>query len=215
MVNRLWTDHAGCLASPTLIYFIKFGLSNFKPEDVRQIYDFAKSKGYVLPTVYQGNYNPVARHYDKILFPLLRELKIAFYAYSPLAGGFLVKDAETLRKGGGVGRWDPNGRVGELYHHQYNRPLLVEALSEWESIANDAGISKAALAYRWVAYNSTLKSEYGDGIIIGASRHQQLLETLRAIEDGPLEASIAKKIDRVWDLVKDQAPVDSYHRRNL
>ncbi|KAL2059052.1 hypothetical protein ABVK25_000344 [Lepraria finkii] len=105
-----------------------FGLSNFKPEDVRQIYDFAKSKGYVLPTVYQGNYNPVARHCDKILFPLLRELKIAFYAYSPLAGGFLVKDAETLRKGGGVGRWDPNDRVGELYHHHYNRPLLVEAL---------------------------------------------------------------------------------------
>ena len=199
----------------TLMFFIKFGLSNFKPEDVKQIYDVAKSKGYVLPTVYQGNYNPVARHYDTLLFPLLRELKIAFYAYSPLAGGFLVKDAEILRKGGGVGRWDPNDRIGAIYHHQYNRPLLVEALSEWESIANDAGVSKAALAYRWVTYNSTLKPEYGDGITIGASRHQQLLETLRAIEDGPLEASIVKRIDKVWDWVKDQAPVDNYHRGNL
>ena len=126
-----------------------------------------------------------------------------------------MKDAEILRKGGGVGRWDPNDRIGAIYHHQYNRPLLVEALSEWESIANDAGVSKAALAYRWVTYNSTLKPEYGDGIIIGASRHQQLLETLRAIEDGPLEASIVKRIDKVWDLVKDQAPVDNYHRGNL
>ena len=192
----------------TLMIFIKFGLSNFTPEDVRQIYDFAKSKGYVLPTVYQGNYNPVARHYDTTLFPLLRELKIAFYAYSPIAGGFLVKDAETFRNGGGVGRWDPNDRIGAIYHQQYNRPLLVEALSEWESIANDAGVSKAALAYRWVTYNSTLKPEYGDGIIIGASRHEQLLETLRAIEDGPLETSIAKRIDKFWDLVKEQAPVD-------
>ena len=94
-------------------------------------------------------------------------------------------------------------------------PCLLRHFSEWESIANDAGVSKAALAYRWVTYNSTLKSEYGDGIIIGASRHQQLLETLRAIEDGPLEASIAKKIDEVWDLVKDQAPIDIYHRRDL
>ncbi|KAK4695091.1 aflatoxin B1 aldehyde reductase, partial [Lecanoromycetidae sp. Uapishka_2] len=191
--------------------FKHFGLSNFRPEDVRKIYDYAKSKGFVLPTVFQGNYNPVARHYDTTLFPLLRELKIAFYAYSPLAGGFLVKDAGTLRSGGGRGRWDPKQRVGKLYHDRYSRPSLLDALSEWESIANDAGVSKSALAYRWVSYNSMLKLENGDGIIIGASRHGQLEETLRSIEDGPLDAKIVKRIDGVWDMVKDEAPTDNYH----
>jgi aryl-alcohol dehydrogenase-like predicted oxidoreductase len=78
-------------------YALEFGLSYYKPRQVREVYDFAKSKGYVLPTVYQGNYNPVARHYDFTLFPLLRELEIAFYACSPLAGKFSVKGAETLR----------------------------------------------------------------------------------------------------------------------
>ena len=189
----------------------KFGLSNFKADDVKKIYDFAKSRGYVLPTIYQGNYNPVGRHCDTTLFPLLRELQIAFYAYSPLAGGFLVKDPEIFRSGGGQGRWDPNERVGAIYQHQYNKFKLVAALSEWDSIANDAGLSKAALAYRWVTYNSMLKPEFGDGIIIGASRTQQLEQTLHDIEEGPLEASIAKRIDIVWDLVKDQAPIDNYH----
>ncbi|CAD6579997.1 MAG: hypothetical protein ASARMPREDX12_009430 [Alectoria sarmentosa] len=188
-----------------------FGLSNFKPEDVRRVYNYAKSKGYVLPTVFQGNYNPVARHYDTTLFPLLRELNIAFYAYSPLAGGFLVKDAQTLHTGGGQGRWDPTSRVGQMYNARYARPSLLEALSEWEAIANEARVSKAALAYRWVMYNSKLSTEHGDGIIIGASRGAQLEETLRAIEDGPLDESIAKRVDKVWELVKDEAPIDNYH----
>ena len=144
----------------------QFGLSNFKPEDVRRVYDYAASKGYVLPTVFQGNYNPVARHYDKTLFPLLRELNIAFYAYSPLAGGFLVKDAETLSTGGGQGRWDPSSRVGKVYNEKYTKPSLLKALSEWEAIADEARVSKAALAYRWVTYNSTLSAGHGDGIIV-------------------------------------------------
>ena len=46
---------------------------------------------------------------------------------------------------------------------------------------------------------------------IGASRGSQLEEALRAIEDGPLDESIAKRVDNVWELVKDEAPVDMYH----
>lgn len=225
---------------------------------MRRVYDYAKSKGYVLPTVFQGNYNPVARHYDTTLFPLLRELNIAFYAYSPIAGGFLVKDAQTLNTGGGQGRWDPNTYSGKVYNDRYTKPSLLEALSEWEAIANEARVSKAALAYRWVMYNSKLS--HGDGIIvrifrthifrpkpnlgsrdiacrvhtpetcleaqaflfkmyadpeicmqIGASRGSQLEETLRAIKDGPLDEGIAKRVDEIWKLVKDEAPIDNYH----
>ena len=133
---------------------------------MRRVYDYAASKGYVLPTVFQGNYNPVARHYDTTLFPLLRELNIAFYAYSPLTGGFLVKDAHTLESGGVQGRWNPSSGVGKVYNGSYTKPSLLEALSEWEAIANEARVSKAALAYRWVMYNSKLNAEHGDGIIV-------------------------------------------------
>lgn len=56
----------------------RFGLSNFLAKDVKTIYDFSKQKGYVLPSVYQGNYSAVARRQDAELFPTLRELNIAF-----------------------------------------------------------------------------------------------------------------------------------------
>lgn len=87
----------------------------------------------------------------------------------------------------------------------------MQALAEWQAIAEEAGTSKAALAYRWVTYNSILKPEHGDGIILGASAVQQLEETLKSLEQGPLPESVVTKIDRIWKLVKDEAHVDTYH----
>ena len=46
---------------------------------------------------------------------------------------------------------------------------------------------------------------------IGATRGAQLEETLRAIEDGPLDGVVAKRIDEMWELVQAEAPVDNYN----
>lgn len=47
---------------------------------------------------------------------------------------------------------------------------------------------------------------------IGATRASQLEETLMAIGDGPLDETIAKRIDNLWELVKEEAPIDNYHQ---
>ena len=167
------------------------------------------SKGYVLPSVYQGNYNPVSRLNEAELFPLLRKLKMSFYAYSPLAGGFLVKTPEFLAAGN-QGRWDKSASYGELYHKLYNKPSMLQALNQWEAISKESGIDKAALAYRWVTFNSHLTTKFGDGIIIGAGRLSQLEETLKWLEDGPLDSKATQQIDKVWDAVKHEAPFDNY-----
>ena len=74
-------------------------------------------------------------------------------------------------------------------------------------------MSKAALAYRYVAYNSALSNQYGDSIIIGASRTSQLEETLKAIEEGPLDEKTCARIDELWENVKDVAPLDNYNHK--
>lgn len=61
--------------------FKRFGISNYTPEEVEQIVKICEEKGYVKPTVYQGQYNPIVRGGEKDLFPVLRKHKIAFYAY--------------------------------------------------------------------------------------------------------------------------------------
>ena len=95
---------------------------------------------------------------------------------------------------------------------QYSKPAYLEALSQWEQIAKDEGVSKADLAYRWVKYNSPLDAKHGDAIIIGASSAQQLKETLGSISKGPLSEKAVKAIDGVWETIKHEAPLDNYHR---
>jgi len=190
--------------------FKHFGLSNFSPEQVQEAYDTAKKHNWVLPTVYQGNYSAVARHSEDKLFPVLRKLKISFYAYSPIAGGFLVQSADKIKAGTTGGRFDRNTSIGHMYHRLYSKPALLDALSEWEKIASEAKVSKAAMAYRWVAYHSALKPELGDGIVIGASKTTQLEETLKTLKDGPLDEKTAAAIAKIWDTVKHEAPIDNY-----
>lgn len=59
----------------------KFGISNHSPEEVEQFVKISEEKGYLKPTVYQGQYNPIVRGGEKELFPILRKHNIAFYAY--------------------------------------------------------------------------------------------------------------------------------------
>lgn len=177
---------------------------------MQRIYDICERESYPLPTVYQGNYNPVARHIEADLFPLLRRLNIAFNAYSPLAGGFLVKDA-SLVTGQGQGRWAADNQIGQIYRSMYGKPALLEALREWDAIAREAGVSRSALAYRWVLYHSALKGEFGDGCIVGSTKTAQLEETVRDVRDGPLPAGAVERIERIWKAVEHQAPVDNYN----
>lgn len=67
--------------------FERFGISNYKAEEVEEIVKISKEKGYVLPTVYQGLYNSIARAPEKPLIPVLRKHGISYYCYNPLGGG--------------------------------------------------------------------------------------------------------------------------------
>lgn len=109
------------------------------------------------------------------------------------------------------GRFDTSTRIGQIYDKMYNRPALRDILAEWDAISKESGISKAALAIRWVAFHSAMDGKrYGDRIIMGARKPQQLREMLEAVKAGPLQEGIANRIDAIWKFVKDEAPGDAY-----
>lgn len=97
-----------------------------------------------------------------------------------------------------------------MYLGSYGRPTIQEALGEWEEIAKAAGVMKAALAYGWVAYHSAPGNE--DAFAFGACTLKQLEESLIAYEEGPLPAEIVKRVEGIWELLKDEAPIDNFHR---
>ncbi|ROV93660.1 hypothetical protein VPNG_08859 [Cytospora leucostoma] len=191
--------------------FRRFGVSNFSAEEVRAVHAYSKENGYVLPTVYQGNYNAISRVIETTLFPVLRELGIAFYAYSPIAGGFLTKSRSALEEGTEVGRFTKNDAgLAKLYRSLYFKPRLLEGLDKWEEVASLQGVPKAELAYRWVYYHSSIRPELGDTLILGAGKAEQITQTVESLKKGPLKPEVVRGIDEIWELVKEDAFVDNF-----
>ncbi|KAJ6024669.1 alcohol dehydrogenase [Penicillium herquei] len=191
--------------------FETFGLSNFTPEEVNEVVRVAKENDFILPKVYQGNYNLVSRHIEADLFPVLRRHGIAFFAYSPIAGGFLTKTRAQLVEGTkGDGRWDPLSPMGAVYHKIYSKPSFFQALDEWNAISESSGIPKAELAYRWITFHSNLDARLGDGLVIGASSTDQLKRTVAALKNGSLPDSVVQRISAIWDIVKNDALANNF-----
>jgi aflatoxin B1 aldehyde reductase len=188
--------------------FKRLGLSNYTGDQVQEVYDVAKSKGYVLPTVFQGNYSAVSRKPETVLLPTLRKLGISYYVYSPIAGGFLAKTRQQIEQG--AGRFDPSTSIGKMYGGLYHKPSYLDALDKWGKIAEDAGASKAELAYRWVTHHSVLSAEYGDAVIFGARGGAQTKQTLSFVRAGPLPKDIAERVNDIWKDIEHDAPFDNF-----
>jgi aflatoxin B1 aldehyde reductase len=182
----------------------QFGVSNLRAEEVEELYKYASSKNYVLPTVYQGNYNLLSRTVETELFPLLRKLGISFYAYSPLCCGILINAEAKLRAS--TGRWDTSHFGGKYMNNLYNKPSYIAASKKFQATCEARGISPAGAAYRWMRYHSALKQEFGDGLVIGASSKTQLSHSLEEMERGPLDDDLVGELESLWDVVKDDAP---------
>ncbi|KAK1750330.1 putative oxidoreductase [Echria macrotheca] len=188
--------------------FKRFGLSNFLAHEVDEVIRVCKARNFVLPSVYQGNYSAVARRIEAEIIPTLRKHGIAFYAYSPIAGGFLSKSKKELMHP--EGRFGKGDGLAKIYNGLYNRPSYVAALDDWERIASDEGVSRAELAYRWVIWHSKLNGDLGDAIIIGARNVEQMRETVDWAKKGPLSPGAVRKIDEIWESVKADAPLDNF-----
>lgn len=182
-------------------HFRRLGLSGFPPRDIEAVYSHCADQGYPLPAVYQGSYNPLSRDKETALFPTLRKLGIAFYAFGPSAGGFLgktVAQAEEMGKNG-------MSAVSATCKPYLRVPKYLDALAQWNALADKEGVSAAEMAYRWMAHHSALDGEQGDAVIIGTSSPEQLEETLTGIEKGPLSDEACDGIQKIWESVAEGA----------
>ncbi|KAK9780243.1 putative Aldehyde reductase [Seiridium cardinale] len=195
-VNELYKEGA----------FKRFGISNYLPHEIEDIVRITKERNWVRPSVYQGNYSAVARRPDTELLPILRKHGIAFYAYSPIAGGFLAKTKDTLTS---TDRWKPESFLGKMYLGMYGKPSYLEALEKWSQIAKTEGVSQTELAFRWIVHNSSLRGDLGDAVIIGARTTDHIREIVNGINKGPLSSGATKSIDEIWETIKADAPLNN------
>jgi L-glyceraldehyde 3-phosphate reductase len=127
--------------------------------------------------IHQMRYNMLVRQPETDLFPVLEREGVGGIAFSPLAQGLL-----TDRYLGGALPADSRaaGKVGFLKpeHITPERMRIIEALNQ---VAETGGRTLAQLALGWVRRQPAVAS-----VLIGASRPQQVLDAVRAVEMAPL-----------------------------
>ena len=186
----------------------------------------SSEKGYIKPTVYQGQYNLICRSYEDTLFPLLRANNIKFNAFrsvlvlsfanyhtpsnimnyhSPLAGGFLtgkLTPSTTPSALEGT-RFAAGSAMGTFYRNWYDKPIWHDTIVKLRSLCDEHGVTMPEAALRWIMYHSALKA--ADGVIVGASRVSQVTSAMEQIRKGPLPEVLAKELGTLGESMKGDA----------
>lgn len=180
----------------------ELGLSNYPAWQVVDIWYKCEEHGCPRPTVYQGMYNALCRNVEPELFPAIRTLGMRFYAFNPLAGGLLTGKHMQDEKLEGDGRF---ARL-KSYRDRYWKQSYFDAIGEIKKACEAENIPMAEAAYRWLVSHSMIKSELGDGILLGASRIEQMEQNMVAVTKGELPQSILDAMDSAWEIAKPDSP---------
>ena len=190
----------------------RLGLSNFSAAEVIEVVDICHENKFVMPTVYQGQYNAICRNGEEELLPILRKHDIAFHAYSPSACGFFSGKVTRATSGVSGSRWDSKSPLGAKYSNDYFHDPMFTAGEMVRQHARQFGINGHAIGLRWVIWHSQLDASCGDGVLIGASSVKQLRENLDILEQGPLPEKLVEVIGKAWNMVKN---VDNGPKYNM
>jgi aflatoxin B1 aldehyde reductase len=185
--------------------FKRWGVSNYMSWEVAAICEICDREGYKRPEVYQGVYNALFRTVENELLPCLRKYKIAFYAFNPLAGGYLTNRYHRDTKDSSIeagSRFDPNRLQGKMYRARYWNDAFFDALDILRSATKEAGITESEAALRWMMHHSELDRKFGDKVIIGSSTEAHLKQNLDDFEKGILSEGVLAAFDQGRELCR-------------
>ncbi|HEU4322290.1 MAG TPA: aldo/keto reductase [Roseiflexaceae bacterium] len=124
----------------------------------------------------QPRYNILFRMIEDEILPLCRAQGLGVIVYNPLAGGMLTGRYRERRQTDGGERFGLE-RSGELYRRRYWNDAVFEAVDALAGFFQGRGKSLTHVALAWTLAQPGISSA-----IIGASRPDQLIDTLRGTE---------------------------------
>ena len=167
-----------------------WGTSEWSAADIMRAHGIAKANGLTPPVMEQPQYNMLWRRRVELEFlPLYKELGYGTTIWSPLASGLLSgKYNHGVPKGS---RLDlPNMKWLADMVMDEERIARVRAL---EPISKELGCSMAQLAIGWC-----LKNPHVSTVITGASRKEQVVENMKALEvSKKLDDGVMRRIDGI------------------
>jgi aryl-alcohol dehydrogenase (NADP+) len=164
------------------------GCSNFLAYQLARAVGRAETLGLARMDSVQPRYNLLFRQIERELLPLCHEEGIGVIPYNPIAGGLL--SGKHRRQNLTEGRFTL-GQAGRLYQDRYWHEREFDTVEALRLLAEKGGVSMTTLAVQWVLANPTVTSA-----IIGASRPEQLAESLAAV-DTDLDSDLKAELDEL------------------
>jgi aryl-alcohol dehydrogenase-like predicted oxidoreductase len=167
------------------------GVSNWMAHRLARALGRSEVKHLARVDSVQPRYNLLFRTFERDLLPLCLEEGIAVIPYNPLAGGLLTGKHDRDGTPPQGSRFTL-GRAGAMYQARYWHEREFETIENLRVLAAEAGLSLVSLAVGWVLANPAITAP-----IIGASRPEQLADSLAAGEAGGLPADLKGKLDEL------------------
>lgn len=186
--------------------FRRWGVSNYMAWEVAEMNEICIKNGWMQPSVFQGVYNAIHRSVEAELFPCLRHYGMGFYAFNPLAGGYLTdRYHRETSIDGDWSRFDPKTKQGAQYRKRYWNETMFKCLDLVRGVGSKHGFTESEIALRWLMHHSKLEAKLGDTVIIGASSTKHLEDNLKDMEKGPLPEDVLEALNEAWAIAKGSA----------
>ena len=166
------------------------GVSNWLAHRVARALGRSEVKGLVKIASVQPRYNLLFRSFERDLLPMCEQEGVAVIPYNPIAGGLLTGKHDRAAAPPEGTRFTL-GKAATNYQDRYWHDREFDTVDALRPLAAEAGTSMTTMAVQWVLANPAVTSA-----IIGASRPEQLADSLAAVEK-PMDADLKARLDEV------------------
>ena len=174
-----------------------WGTSEWSNDEIMQAFVFAERNRLIGPTMEQPQYNMFERtKMEKDYLLLFRDFGLGTTIWSPLASGLLT--GKYNQSGREKTRLDIEG-MEWLKERTIGESSRLEIVNQLNVLANDLQTTLPKLAIAWV-----LKNQYVSTAILGASKPEQLQETLTSID---LLPKMSQEVMDKIELILNNKPV--------
>ena len=176
------------------------GVSEWRAEEIRAAKALADELKIPLVSN-QPQYSALYRVPEAEVIPTCRELGLSQIVFSPIAQGILTgKYLPGQPAPEGSRATDEKGGGANFISRWFKDDDVLQRVQELKPIADDLGLSMAALAVAWVLAEDNVAAA-----IVGASRPEQVVDNVKA-SGVKLEADVKKRIDDVLAPVAQTDP---------
>jgi 1-deoxyxylulose-5-phosphate synthase len=152
------------------------GVSNFEAWQLGLAMSLAAERRLARIAIVQPRYNLLNRTYERELLPLCRAAGIGVAPYNPLGAGMLTGKYRRGDEPPADSRFGL-GNYGRMYQQRYWSDRMFDVVETVTAVGQEVGASAAAVAVAWLLAQPDVSSP-----IVGASRPEQLDDSLRALE---------------------------------